>query len=67
VVSYRISLVVAIPLLVVLSGALVASNSYFSARANVRNLADPLRVKDGLPKQKDMPAEMGGSGVLIAE
>ena len=24
-------------------------------------------VKDGLPKQKDMPAEMGGSGVLLAE
>ena len=24
-------------------------------------------VKDGLPKQKDMPAEMGGSGVLLEE
>ena len=26
-----------------------------------------LHIKDGLPKQKDMPKEMGGSGVLLAE
>ena len=26
-----------------------------------------LRMKDGLPKMKDMPKEMGGSGVVIAE
>jgi hypothetical protein len=26
-----------------------------------------LRMKDGLPKYKDMPAEMGGSGDLLAE
>jgi hypothetical protein len=26
-----------------------------------------LRIKDGLPKLRDMPAEMGGSGVVIAE
>jgi hypothetical protein len=26
-----------------------------------------LRIKDGLPKYKDMPAEMGGSGDLLAE
>jgi len=26
-----------------------------------------LRIKDGLPKMKDMPAEMGGSGVVLAE
>ena len=26
-----------------------------------------LRMKDGLPKMKDMPAEMGGSGIVIAE
>ena len=25
------------------------------------------RMRDGLPKQKDMPKEMGGSGVLLAE
>ena len=26
-----------------------------------------IAVKDGLPKQKDMPAEMGGSGILLEE
>ena len=26
-----------------------------------------LRLPDGLPKQKDVPKEMGGSGVLLAE
>jgi hypothetical protein len=26
-----------------------------------------LRMKDGLPKFKDMPKEMGGSGVLVTE
>jgi hypothetical protein len=26
-----------------------------------------LPMKDGLPKQKDVPNEMGGSGVLLAE
>ena len=26
-----------------------------------------LRRKDGLPKQKDVPAELGGSGVSVAE
>jgi hypothetical protein len=26
-----------------------------------------LRIKDGLPKQKDIPAEMGGSGVQLPE
>ena len=26
-----------------------------------------LSVKDGLPKQKDFPKEMGGSGMLLAE
>ena len=26
-----------------------------------------LKMKDGLPKQKDFPAEMGGSGQIIAE
>ena len=26
-----------------------------------------LHIKDGLPKQKDMPKEMGGSGVTLAE
>ena len=26
-----------------------------------------LRIKDGLPKMKDVPKEMGGSGVSVAE
>jgi hypothetical protein len=26
-----------------------------------------LPIKDGLPKLKDFPAEMGGSGVTLAE
>jgi hypothetical protein len=26
-----------------------------------------LRMHDGLPKMKDLPAEMGGSGVTVAE
>jgi hypothetical protein len=26
-----------------------------------------LRIKDGLPKMKDMPKEMGGSGEVVAE
>ena len=26
-----------------------------------------LRIPDGKPKQKDVPAELGGSGVLLAE
>jgi hypothetical protein len=26
-----------------------------------------LPMKDGLPKQKDVPKEMGGSGVLLPE
>jgi hypothetical protein len=26
-----------------------------------------LHIKDGLPKMKDLPKEMGGSGVVLAE
>jgi len=26
-----------------------------------------LRIKDGLPKMRDMPAEMGGSGITLSE
>ena len=26
-----------------------------------------LRIRDGLPKQKDLPGEMGGAGTVIAE
>jgi hypothetical protein len=32
------------------------------------NYADAvLRIKDGLPKLKDFPAELGGSGVAVPE
>jgi hypothetical protein len=26
-----------------------------------------LRIRDGLPKMKDMPSEMGGSGIALPE
>lgn len=39
----------------------------FSPALHVNYQEVVLRIKDGLPKQKDMPAEMGGSGQLIAE
>ena len=26
-----------------------------------------LRIPDGMPKQKDVPAELGGSGVLLSD
>jgi hypothetical protein len=39
----------------------------FAPQLHVHYGESVVRVKDGLPKQKDMPAEMGGSGVLIAE
>jgi adenylate cyclase len=42
VVSYRISLVVAIPLFVIVTGALVAGNSYLSSRTSTRHLGDLL-------------------------
>jgi hypothetical protein len=29
--------------------------------------AAPLPIRDGLPKQKDFPKEMGGSGVEMRE
>jgi hypothetical protein len=39
----------------------------FRPALHVNYASTVLRMKDGLPKQKDMPAEMGGSGVLIEE
>jgi adenylate cyclase len=44
VVSYRISLVLAIPLFVILTGGLVASHFYLSTRASIRKLVDTLFV-----------------------
>jgi len=40
--SYRISLVVAIPLLVILTGGLIAGNSYVATRASIVRLASSL-------------------------
>ena len=39
----------------------------FKAALHVHYGEKVLAIKDGLPKQKDMPAEMGGSGTLLAE
>ena len=39
----------------------------FKAGVHVNYQETRLRMKDGLPKMKDMPAEMGGSGVVLAE
>ena len=39
----------------------------FSPQLHVHYGETVLRVKDGLPKQKDMPKEFGGSGTLLPE
>jgi hypothetical protein len=39
----------------------------YRAGVHVNYQETKLRIKDGLPKMKDMPAEMGGSGVTLAE
>jgi hypothetical protein len=39
----------------------------FSPAVHVNYQETVLPMKDGLPKQKDLPAEMGGSGELLAE
>ena len=39
----------------------------FKAAVHVNYESTVLPMKDGLPKQKDFPAEMGGSGVLLPE
>ncbi|MDR5773818.1 MULTISPECIES: GFA family protein [unclassified Caballeronia] len=46
-----------------------ANLTYFPYEAGVHvNYAETvLRMKDGLPKLKDFPAELGGSGVSVAE
>ena len=42
-------------------------NFAFAPGLHVNYQEAKLRIRDGLPKMKDMPAEMGGSGVVIAE
>jgi hypothetical protein len=39
----------------------------FHAGVHVNYQETVLPMKDGLPKMKDLPKEMGGSGVLLAE
>jgi hypothetical protein len=39
----------------------------FKAGVHVNYQETVLRMKDGLPKMKDMPKEMGGSGVVLPE
>jgi hypothetical protein len=39
----------------------------FEAKLHVNYAETVLRMRDGLPKMKDMPKEMGGSGVVIVE
>jgi hypothetical protein len=39
----------------------------FKAALHVNYENTVLPMRDGLPKQKDVPAEMGGSGVLLPE
>jgi len=39
----------------------------FKAMLHVNYQDSVLRIKDGLPKQQDFPAEMGGTGVLLPE
>jgi hypothetical protein len=39
----------------------------FHAAVHVNYGETVLHIRDGLPKQKDMPAEMGGSGTLLPE
>ena len=39
----------------------------FKAALHVNYQETVLPMKDGLPKQKDAPKELGGSGVLVPE
>jgi len=39
----------------------------YQAGVHVNYAETTLRIKDGLPKLKDLPAEMGGSGVILSE
>ena len=47
--------------------AAVIEGLRFEPQLHVHYGESVLRVADGLPKQKDMPAEMGGSGVILPE
>ena len=39
----------------------------FEPALHVNYAESVLRLRDGLPKQKDVPGEMGGSGLVVPE
>ena len=39
----------------------------FNAGVHVHDQETVLHIKDGVPKMKDLPAEMGGSGTVLDE
>ena len=39
----------------------------YSAAVHVHYQETVLHIRDGLPKMKDVPSEMGGSGVSLGE
>jgi hypothetical protein len=45
----------------------IASGAEHVATLFTSTTPRPLRMRDGLPKLKDFPAEFGGSGEMIAE
>ena len=47
--------------------AAVTPGLKFKPAVHVNYQESVLKMKDGLPKQKDFPKEMGGSGVLLTE
>lgn len=47
--------------------AAVIEGLTFNQTAHVNYESTVMPVKDGLPKFKDFPAEMGGSGEMLAE
>ena len=47
-------------------GAVIPSLD-FKPGVHVHYQETRLRIADGLPKMKDMPKEMGGSGLALAE
>src|SRR5215216_331988 len=47
--------------------AAVIKDLRFEPQLHVNYGESKVRVRDGLPKQKDFPAELGGSGTIVAE
>jgi hypothetical protein len=47
--------------------AAVIKDLRFEPQLHVHYGETMVRVRDGLPKQKDLPGELGGSGTLLAE